>query len=158
TGPVEDGSPQLDMGEGRVWLRLPRIGYCGKRDALREHASRPGSPWASVALVSPLRELARQHHRNGQRPGDPVFDPRRGLGRGQDGDEGGDADTLVERLARSTPRWLVHHGLPAVLADLVAGRFRFTTLATSAYVNVSESTLARAHARAASAFWTEVLK
>ena len=53
------------------------------------------------------------------------------------------------RLARSVPGWLVRCGLSGVFAHMLAGELAFSPhLATSAYVNVSEQQLARAHATA----------
>jgi hypothetical protein len=145
-GPGPNGVPWLDLDTVRLWVPLPRVGYGGRIAPETEAACRPGSALASIPLSPPLWDLARRHRRT-LRPGSRVFG----------GTLAAREQALAARLARSTPRWLVSHGMPAVLADLVAGRIRFATLATSAYVNTSEGAIARSHARATSAFWAEVL-
>jgi hypothetical protein len=119
------------------WLRGNQSGACAA-------ASRPASDWASIPLLSGLRGLARGARALELRP---VFGPA-----GMPFEH-----RLAARLARSARRWLVHHGLPAVFADLLAGGFRFATLATSAYLNIAEGQIAHAHAAAAARWHATVL-
>ena len=142
TGSRED-APVLDVEAGVLWMRLPRVGYTGTLSPACAVASRAGSEWASVPLLPWLHGLAR---RLSAADGCPVFG----------GSEVG-SQRLAARLGRSTRRWLQAHGLPAVIADLLAGHFSFSTLATSAYVNLSSEQVHQLHQTAAFAFHAEIL-
>src|SRR5262249_9161355 len=63
---------------------------------------------------------------------------------------------LLGRLARSEDRWLRQCGLPAVVAATISGRFDVTTLSTSAYCNLADAQIARAHADAGRRFFAMV--
>jgi hypothetical protein len=147
-GPRED-CPVLDVEAGTLWMRLPRVGYTGTLSTSSAAASRPGSEWASVPLLPWLHGLARRLRAG---DGSAVFGAM--IAARQEVS----TRRLAARLARSTRRWLQARGLPTVIADLVAGRFSFSTLATSAYVNLSNQQVHDLHRTAALAFHTEILE
>jgi hypothetical protein len=130
TEPREDGLV-LDVEVGVLWMPLPRVGYTGTLSPASAVVSRAGSELASVPMLPWLHGLARR-----LRPDEGCLI----FGAWITAEQDVGTKQLAARLVRSTRRWLQHHGLPAVIADLVAGRFSFSTLATSAYLNLSTQT------------------
>src|SRR5437867_7260666 len=62
SGPRDDSDLVIDFPEGRLWIRLPRVGYNDTLSQACAEASRSGSDWASVPLVPYLRDVARLLH------------------------------------------------------------------------------------------------
>jgi hypothetical protein len=148
SGPRDDSDLVIDFREGRLWIRLPRVGY--NNDTLSQacaEASRSGSDWASVPLVPYLRDVARLLHTQ-QEPAimRSFAEVTRKIERRR-----------LARLARSLPGWLTRCGLPGVLASLLTGDFDYTPyLATSAYINVSEQHVRMAHVSAFRCFEAQI--
>jgi hypothetical protein len=146
--PNEDTTVALDLETGVVWRRLPRIAH-DAAPGVTPRSCRPGSPWASIPSSTLVRSVMHAYRARvpGLRAGARVFPPpTEMLG-----------DTrLLARLARSVDRWLRRCGLPSVVAATISGRFDVTTLSTSAYANLSEAQVGRAHADACAQFFALV--
>jgi len=147
SGPRDDSNLVLDFQEGRLWIRLPRVGYNETLSQACAEASRSGSDWASVTLVPYLRDVARLLHTRRQLAITESFaDIIHKIERRQ-----------LARLARSLPGWLTRCGLPGVLARLLTGNFDYTPyLATSCYINVSEQHVEVAHVSAFRRFEAQI--
>ena len=147
SGPRDDSDLVIDFQEGRLWIRLPRVGYNDTLSPACAEASRSGSDWASVPLVPYLRDVARLLHTR-QEPATmrSFADVLRKIER-----------RPLARLARSLPGWLTRFGLPGVLASLLTGDFDYTPhLATSCYINVSEQHVEMAHVSAFGCFEAQI--
>ena len=147
SGPRDDSDLVLDFQDGRLWIRLPRVGYNETLSQACAEASRSGSDWASVPLVPYLRDVARLLHTRQElvRP-QPFADAMCKIERRK-----------LARLARSLPGWLTRCRLPGVLASLLTADFHYTPhLATSCYINVSEQHAAMAHVSAFRCFEAQI--
>jgi hypothetical protein len=161
-----DGEPSqasrlaLDLAALRVWTRLPVI--AAQPPSAIAAAFLSGSSWATTPLLPPARDLLRllcerasRTYAIGAMPFGGTDLPTRLKARLRGTAVGGrPPDKLVARLARSGMRWLVHAGLPRVVAAEISGRLDVATRAASAYINMAEAQVTRLHSRAVSRFRT----